>query len=79
LEQLPVHLFLSRIRRLDPYKAKIDTLLAKYPELSAVCIHKEIAPGPNGYTSSVLTVRRYVPSIWPVRSCVYQEVRYEPA
>jgi hypothetical protein len=64
---------------LDPYKVKIDALLAKYPELSAVRIHEEIARGPDGYTGSVITVRRYVRSIRPARGRVYQEVHYEPA
>jgi transposase len=64
---------------LGPYKAKIDTLLARYPELSAVRIHEEIARGPDGYTGSAITVRRYVRSVRPARGRVYQEVHYEPA
>jgi transposase len=64
---------------LDPYKAKIDALLARYPELSAVRIREEIARGPDGYNGSVITVRRYVRSIRPPRGRVYQEVHYEPA
>jgi transposase len=79
LEQPPARPVLSRVSRLDPYKAKIDTLVAKYPELSAVRIHEEIARGPDGYTGSVITVRRYVRSIRPARGRVYQEVHYEPA
>ena len=62
----------SRASRLDPYKAKIDALLAKYPELSAVRIHEEIARGPDGYTGSVITVRRYVRSIRP---CAVASIR----
>ena len=42
-------------------------------------IHEEIARGPDGYTGSVITVRRYVRSIRPARGRVYQEVHYEPA
>ena len=68
-----------RSSRLDPYKARIDALLAKYPDLSAVRIHEEIARGPDGYTGSVITVRRYVRSIRPACGRVYQEVHYEPA
>jgi hypothetical protein len=79
LEQPPARPVLSRLSRLDPYKAKIDALLAKYPELSAVRIHEEIARGPNGYTGSVITVRRHVWSGRPARGPVYQEVHYEPA
>jgi transposase len=79
LEQPPARCVPSRISLLDPYKAKIDALLATYPELSAVRIHEEIARGPDGYTGSVITVRRYVRSIRPARGRVYQEVHYEPA
>src|SRR5271168_3584440 len=79
LEQPPARSDPSRLSRLDPYKAKIDELLAKYPDLSAVRVHEEIARGPDGYTGSAITVRRYVRSIRPARGRVYQEVHYEPA
>src|SRR5580700_9649202 len=79
LEQPPARSDTSRGSRLDPHKAKIDALLAKYPDLSAVRIHEEIARGPDGYTGSAITVRRYVRSIRPARGRVYQEVHYEPA
>ena len=79
LEQLPPRPVPNRVSLLDPYKAKIDALLAKYPELSAVRVHEEIARGPDGYKGSVITVRRYVRSIRPARARVYQEVHYEPA
>jgi transposase len=79
LDQPPAHPVARRLSRLDPYKAKIDALVAKYPELSAVRVHEEIARGPDGYTGSVITVRRYVRSIRPARGRVYQEVYYEPA
>src|SRR5215471_18911608 len=78
-EQPPSRRVPSRVSLLDPYKAKIDRLLAKYPELSAVRIHEEMARGPDGYTGSVITVRRYVRSVRPARGRVYQEVQYEPA
>src|SRR4051812_7214954 len=78
-EQPPAGLDPSRVSLLDPYKAQIDALLAKYPELSAVRIHEEIARGPDGYTGSVITVRRYVRSIRRARGRVSQEVHYEPA
>ena len=68
LDQPPTRHVPSRVSLLDPHKAKIDTLLAKYPELSAVRIHEEIARGPDGYTGSVITVRRHVRSIRPARS-----------
>jgi transposase len=64
---------------LDPYKTKIDDLVAKYPELSAVRVLEEIRKGPNGYSGQVALVRRYVRQIRPARERVYQEVFYEPA
>lgn len=78
-EQPPPRSVSCRSCLLDPYKARIDTLLAQYPELSAVRIHQEIARGPEGYTGSVITVRRYLRSIRPPGGRVYQEVHYEPA
>ena len=78
-EQPPARRVASRASPLDPHKAKIDALLARYPELSAVRLHEEIARGPEGYTGSVITVRRYVRSLRPARGRVYQEVHYEPA
>jgi len=65
LEQPPARPSRERTSLLDPYKAKIDTLLARYPDLSAVRIHEEVARGPDGYTGSVITVRRYVRSVRP--------------
>jgi transposase len=79
LDQPPVREVTHRASLLDTYRTKIDALLARYPELSAVRIHEEIARGPDGYTGSVITVRRYVRSIRPARGRVYQEVHYEPA
>jgi len=63
---------------LDPYKPRIDALVARYPELSAVRIWEEIRKGPEGYSGSVITVRRYVRTIRPDRRRIYQEVVYEP-
>ena len=68
LQQPPTHCAPCRVSSLDPYKSKIDDLLVQYPELSAVRVHEEIARGPNGYTGSVITVRRYVRSIRRARS-----------
>jgi transposase len=64
---------------LDAHTAKIDALLAKYPELSAVRIREEIGRGPDGYTGSVSVVRHYLRKVRPARGRVYQEVHYEPA
>ena len=79
LEQPPARRVSCRASLLDPHKAKIDALLARCPELSAVRIHEEITRAPDGYTGSVITVRRYLRSIRPARGRVYQEVHYEPA
>jgi transposase len=68
----------SRGSVLEPYKAKIDALVARCPELSAVRIWEEIRKGPDGYPGSVITVRRYVRTIRPDRGRIYQEVVYEP-
>jgi transposase len=79
LDQPPTRTVALRGSNLDAHRSKIGALLAKYPELSAVRIREEIARGPDGYTGSVITVRRYVRSIRPARGRVYQEVHYEPA
>jgi transposase len=64
---------------LDPYRTRIDALLAKYPDLSAVRILEEISRGEDGYRGSVYPVRRYLRQVRPARGRVYQEVIYEPA
>jgi transposase len=68
-----------RASSLDPHKAQIDAILARHPELSAVRIRQEIARGPDGYTGSAATIRRYLRTVRPARGRVYQEVHYEPA
>jgi transposase len=79
LNQPPTRERSRRANLLDQHRAKIDALLAKYPELSAVRIREEIARGPDGYTGSASTIRRYLRTIRPTRGRVYQEVHYEPA
>jgi transposase len=79
LDQPPGREVQQRTSLLDAYRAQIDALLAKYPELSAVRIHEEIASAPEGYTGGVCTVRRYLRTVRPARGRVYQEVHYEPA
>jgi len=78
LDQPPGREVQRRTSLLDAYRVKIDALLAKYPELSAVRIREEIARGPDGYTGSTSVVRRYLRKVRPARGRVYQEVRYEP-
>lgn len=63
---------------LDPHKGKIDALIGKYPQLSAVRVLEEIRKGPEGYAGQVTVVRSYLRQIRPVRQRVYQEVLYEP-
>ena len=63
---------------LDPYKPKIDALIAKYSELSAVRVLEEIRKGPDGYPGEISLVRKYLRQIRPARGRVYQEVFYEP-
>ena len=79
LDQPPTGQVSRRGSILDPYKAKIDALLAKNPELSGERIREEIARGPDGYTGSAIVVRRYLRTVRPMRRRVYQEVHYEPA
>jgi transposase len=78
LDQPPVRRLRHTASLLDPYQNKIDALLAKYPDLSAVRVREEIARAPDGYTGSASTVRRYLRRIRPARRRVYQEVHYEP-
>jgi transposase len=63
---------------LGPHRPRIEALIAKYPELSAVRVLEEIAQGPDGYRGSVYPIRRYLRRIRPARGRVYQEVHYEP-
>jgi transposase len=79
LDQPPTRQVSRRASLLDAHTAKINALLAKYPDLSAVRIHEEIARGPDGYTGSASVIRRYLRTIRRARGRVYQEVHYEPA
>ena len=63
---------------LDPHKPKIDALIAKYPDLSAVRVLEEIRKGPEAYPGKISVVRSYLRQIRPLRQRIYQEVFYEP-
>lgn len=63
---------------LDPYKPKIDALMARYPQLSAARVLEEIRRGPDGYHGQLTLVRIYLRTVRPRRGRVYQEVEYEP-
>lgn len=66
----------SRVSILDPYKADIDTLIAKSSTLTAVRVLEEIAK--KGYAGEISLVRDYLRQIRPARGRVYQEVDYAP-
>ncbi len=71
----------SQASILDPYKSQIDTILARYPDLSAVRVREKIATAQNGlpgYTGGVTLVRDYLRSVRPARGRVYQDVFYSP-
>lgn len=68
-----------RRSRLDPYKPRIDALVAQHPELTAVRIREEIRRGPDGYRGGLTVLREYLTRTRPRRRRrVYQEVHYEP-
>ena len=75
-EALPV-LVRTRGSIVDPYKPKIDALIAKYPRLSGIRVLEEI--GKAGYKGEITLVRNYLRKIRPARGRVYQEVEYPPA
>src|SRR5262249_48566751 len=79
LDQPPMRVVVHRCSLLDAHRSKIDAVLAKYPELSAVRICEEIARGPDGYTGSACTLRRYLRTVRHTPGRVYQEVKYGPA
>jgi transposase len=79
LDQPPPRQAARRKSLVDPYKSRIDALLAAHPDLSAVRIREEIARDPEGYTGSTCLLRRYLRRVRPARGRVYQEVHYEPA
>ena len=79
LQQPPAREARRRASLLEPYLGRINDLLAKYPELSAVRIREEIARGPTGYAGSASVLRRYLRRVRPARGRVYQEVHYDPA
>src|SRR5205823_2741544 len=67
MQQPPARAARRRASQLEPYVPRINDLLARYPELSAVRIHEEIARGPAGYTGSTDVLRRYLRRVRPAR------------
>ena len=78
MEQPPGQTAKPRRSILDPHRERIDALIAKYPELSAVRVLEEISKGPEGYRGKISVVRSYLREIRPARGRVYQEVFYDP-
>lgn len=64
---------------LDRHKPKIDALISRYPELSAVRVLEEIRKGADQYSGQITIVRDYLRRIRPARGRIYQEVLWEPA
>jgi transposase len=79
LDQPPTQGVVHRTGILDAHRSKVDALLTKYPNLSAVRICEEIARGPGGYTGGVCTLRRYLRTVRLTPGRVYQEVNYSQA
>jgi transposase len=67
-----------RERILTPHHARIDALIAKYPDLSAVRVLEEISKGKDGYCGKIGVLREYLRCTRPHGGRVYQEVFYEP-
>lgn len=63
---------------LDPYKSKIQALIDKYPELSAVRVLEELRKGPEPYQGQITLVRDHLRQIRPRRGRIYQEVHFDP-
>lgn len=63
---------------LAPHQAHIESLIANYPDLSAVRVLEEISQGENGYRGKIGVLRAYLRRIRPHGGRVYQEVFYEP-
>ena len=63
---------------LDPFKEQIQMLIARSPGLSAVRVTEELRKGAAGFRGSEILVRRYLRTLRPARTRVYQEVTYEP-
>src|SRR5258708_21526576 len=72
MQQPPTHATRRRASLLEPHLPRINDLLAKYPELSAVRIHEEIAGGPAGFAGSPDVLRRYLRRVRPARGRAYQ-------
>lgn len=71
MDEVPERIHRKQVRRkIDDYVDYIQSRIAKYPELTAERIYREIAQ--LGYTGSRRTVRRYLSTIRPKRERVYK-------
>lgn len=59
---------------LDSYKPKIQALIEKYPELSAMRVLEELRKGAEPYGGKITVLRAYLRQIRPRRGRIYQEV-----
>lgn len=75
-EEPPTRALPPRGSIIDPYKRKIEELIAKEPDLSAVRVLEEVRK--KGYSGEITLVRNYLREIRPARGRVYQEVEYPP-
>jgi transposase len=78
MDQPPTEKPQPRQSILAPYLARIDALIVKYPDLSAVRVLEEISKGQDGYRGKIGVVRVYLRRVRPHGGRVYQEVFYEP-
>jgi transposase len=78
MSQPPTETSQPRESILAPHQARMDALIAKYPDLSAVRVLEEISKGGGGYRGKIGVVREYLRRVRPHGGRVYQEVFYEP-
>ena len=80
LDQPPARQVAHRASLLDPHKAKIDALLAKYPRTLGGAHPRGDRPRPRRlYRQHQCSSAAICGQVRPARGRVYQEVHYEPA
>lgn len=75
-EIAPGPLIRTRSSLLDPFRDKIASLLSRYPELSSIRIHEEIAK--EGYPGGITVLRDYVKTLRPGKREAYVRLETEP-
>lgn len=77
LPEVPARVQRQRVtRKIDPYTGHIQARLARYPELTAERLYREIAQ--LGYTGSRRSVRRFVAQVRPLQLRTYRPVETPP-